>query len=134
MINRKGFTLIEMLVVIAIIGILSAAVLVSLGPSRTKAKDARIISGLEQARVLLETRLDANLGTYEKIVWTAEPYSPIADDIKANNQNLALGEVPEIGGTAVAIYAKLAGDGYYCVDTSGNSRSAASFPLIGVCP
>ncbi len=38
--TKKGFTLIELLVVIAIIGILSGVVLVSLGPTRTKAKVA----------------------------------------------------------------------------------------------
>ena len=51
-----------MLVVIAIIGLLSSVVLVALGPSRNKAKDARIISDLRQIQVIAETLIQRNDG------------------------------------------------------------------------
>lgn len=50
----SGFTLIELMVVIAIIGILSSMISVSLSYARMKARDARRISDLTQIRTALE--------------------------------------------------------------------------------
>jgi len=52
--NNKGFTLIEMLVVIAIIGLLSSVVVIGLGGSRSKARDARRIADIQQIQNALE--------------------------------------------------------------------------------
>lgn len=59
-----GFTLIELLVVIAIIGILSSVVLASLNTARTKSRDARRLTDIEQIRTALEFYADANSGKY----------------------------------------------------------------------
>lgn len=45
----RGFTLLELLIVIAIIGILSAMILVALNTARTRAKDVRVKSSVNQA-------------------------------------------------------------------------------------
>jgi prepilin-type N-terminal cleavage/methylation domain-containing protein len=62
---KKGFTLIELLVVIAIIGILASISMAFLSGSRTKAKDARVISNLKQAKTVVELNRGANGKTLE---------------------------------------------------------------------
>ena len=54
----KGFSLIELLIVIAIIGILSAVVLSSLGTAREKARDARRLSEVKDMTKLLIVESD----------------------------------------------------------------------------
>lgn len=48
--ERKGFTLIEILIVVAIIAILASVVLVGIGPTQKSARDARRISDLRQVQ------------------------------------------------------------------------------------
>ncbi len=52
--NKKGFTLIELMVVIAIIAILATVVLVSLGSARNAAEDANRSAVIAQLRSLSE--------------------------------------------------------------------------------
>lgn len=124
--NNKGFTLIEMLVVIAIIGLLSSVVLVALGPSRNKAKDARIISDLNQARAAAETLFDPSTGVYPAatLIITAEPFASLNADLITNNDGTAM--IINGGGTnAYAISAKL-NTGYYCVDSRGKTGTVSA--------
>lgn len=52
--TRKAFTLIEMLIVVAIIGILASAIMVGLGPAQQKGRDARRMSDLRETQNALE--------------------------------------------------------------------------------
>jgi len=51
---RKGFTLIEILIVVAIIAILASVVLVGLGPTQQSGRDARRLSDLRETQTGLE--------------------------------------------------------------------------------
>lgn len=52
--HAKGFTVLELLIVIAIIGVLSTIILVALGGSREKATNAKIVAQLSSMRTQSE--------------------------------------------------------------------------------
>lgn len=58
--NKKGFTLIEILVVVSIIGLLASVVLVGLGGIQAKGADARRIADLRQVQNGLELYYSKN--------------------------------------------------------------------------
>ena len=60
--TNEGFTLIELLVVVSIIGMLASVMLVALNSARNKARDAKIISDVEQLRLQIES--DTTAGNY----------------------------------------------------------------------
>lgn len=55
---KGGFTLIELMVVVTIIGILASIVLVSLGGARVKARDVRRLADVRQVALGLEFYID----------------------------------------------------------------------------
>jgi prepilin-type N-terminal cleavage/methylation domain-containing protein len=56
----KGFTLVELLVVIGIIGALATLVLVQLGSTRAKGRDVKRIADVNQMRSAIESYFDDN--------------------------------------------------------------------------
>ena len=56
--QKKGFTLVELLVVISIIGFLSSVVLASLNEARKKARDAVRLSDMHQIKLALQMYYD----------------------------------------------------------------------------
>jgi len=52
--NEKGFTLVEVLIVISIIGLLASIILVGLGGFRSKGRDTRRITDLRSSQTALE--------------------------------------------------------------------------------
>jgi len=88
MFGKKGFTLIEMLIVVAIIGILAGAVLVGLGPVQKGGRDARRLSDLRQVQNGLELYFNKN-GTYP-----ASGASLLLSEVAATIQGATGGQIP----------------------------------------
>ena len=70
--HSRGFTLVELLVAIAIIGMLASVVLVSLNSARAKARDARRIADVHSIQLALENYYDTN-GAYPTQAADAAP-------------------------------------------------------------
>ena len=58
--NKKGFTLIEMLIVVAIIAILSGLILTGLNRARMQSRDARRMADIKNIQAQLEVYYNAN--------------------------------------------------------------------------
>ena len=58
--NSSGFTILELLVAIAIIGLLAAVVLVSVGSARENSRDARRMADLKQLQLAVELYIQQN--------------------------------------------------------------------------
>ena len=61
--KNKGFTLIEIMIVIAIIGIIAALILVAIGSSRDKAVDSKTVSATDDVKSAVEMYYSSN-GTF----------------------------------------------------------------------
>ena len=132
--KKKGFTLIELLVVIAIIGILAAIVLVSVRTGPQRAKDARIISAMAQARTTAVEIYAENNSDYSSLCDTTDnsfnddnysgsadikdSLTAIEDDIEANMPSG--GSIACYASTdSYCVTASLNKTGkYYCIDTN----------------
>ena len=93
--KNKGFTILELLVVVAIIGLLSAVVMASLNSSRSKGRDARRIEDIRQIINATELYFNAtgkypSRAQFENPIKAQNPLSlylwPIPKDPKTNLQ------------------------------------------------
>ena len=110
----KGFTLIEIIVVLVIICILVGIVLVSLGSTRTKAKNARIISEMHEIRNMATSYYSGNNRSFDGI--SCSSLSTYCEDI---NGLLGDGGNVEVIGYGSYFCAKtpLIGGGWWCEDS-----------------
>lgn len=69
--QQRGFTLIEILIVVAIIAILSSVVLVGLGPTQQQGRDARRLSDLREVQTGLELYYNRNGYYPAETTWSA---------------------------------------------------------------
>ena len=147
---RRGFALIELLLVIAIIGILAALVLVALGNARDKDKDVRIKSNLGELRTFAEGIYDSNGASYDVSSpaagqvglcfdkdSTPTSVTCTSDDIRDKVATLQQ-DTSDAGGTITAastasqfcVESVLNGGNYLCLDNTGAFTTGTS----PVCP
>ncbi|MEK7173233.1 MAG: type II secretion system protein [Patescibacteria group bacterium] len=132
--NKRGFTLIELLVVIAIIGILASIVLVSFPSANNKAKDARVLSAMNQLRDKAAVYYIDN-GNYTAFVCTLPDIKPLCDDIKAKAKVAADPTIVKgATDTAICAYAQLnTTSNYACFDGTGVIGVTATNPGTTAC-
>jgi len=142
--RKRGFTLIELLVVIAIIGILASIVLVSFPSANNKAKDARVLSAMNQLRDKAAVYYIDN-GNYTAFICTLADIKPLCDDIKAKSKNLADPTIVKgATDTAICAYTQLNAPStltYACFDGTGvigitttNPGTTACIGASYICP
>ena len=79
--GRRGFTLIEVLIVVAIVGLLASVVLVGLAPAQRRGRDARRLTDLKEMQTGLELYYN-KCGYYPGTAQASNPcgaWSAVAD-------------------------------------------------------
>jgi prepilin-type N-terminal cleavage/methylation domain-containing protein len=118
--NKKGFTLIELMVVIAIIAILATVVLVALQGARDAAEDSKRQSAVTQVRSIAEIHYATN-----NQVYTGFNTSQNADWVHISTEMPAI--VASVTDEAYCVYMALTGDDAFCLsNTEGPGKYPAS--------
>jgi len=126
--NHLGFTLVEVIVVLAIMTIIISIIMVSMGNSRKKGEDAAIQSSLREIRNAAELFNDDN-STYDGICNDGD--NSLADDggnfqrieDYINNHNGSAGELKCLDSvTGYAVISSLNLGDCWCVDYQGTSK------------
>lgn len=133
--QQRGFTLLELLVVIGIMALLFMLIIIALNSVRRDAFNTRIQSNVRQMRALAESAYDSNGATY--IDWTlspavqAEVITVLNDIDDAHGDSIGAPYITTIRETQQKDYCvsaplHTADGGHACVDSTGVFRTSAS--------
>lgn len=144
---KRGFTLLELLIVVAIIAILASVILVALGASRDKGADAAVKSNLNTIRGQSElfysnndnSFLPAGGSTFS--IATCPVYNASGTNMLSKDKTIAdaVAEAVKRGSNgsscynsalnwAIAVGLKTNANTSWCVDSGGNSKQVSSAP------
>lgn len=132
---RRGFTLIELMVIVAIIGLFSALALASLGRSKNKGSDAAVQQDMRSIQQQAELYSIKNANSYGSTYGTAcDTANTVFDGPKVQKLIEALEKANGGSGTITChnttsqyvVVSSLPAGGYWCVDSSGYSGSKPS--------
>jgi prepilin-type N-terminal cleavage/methylation domain-containing protein len=148
---KKGFTLLELLVVVAIIAIITSIILVSLSDSRNKGADAAVKSNLDTIRGQSELFYANNDNTFLPPggstfgIASCPPYNPLGTSMFSNDKTIsgAIVEAVRRGSNGsscynsglywvVAVGLKSNGSHSWCVDSGGNSKQVNLAPAQAI--
>ena len=118
--NKKGFTLVELLIVIAIIGILATLAVVALQNARQSARDAKRIADIRQIQTALELYYNAR-GQYPEQVTSSIEY----------DGDIYMATVP-IAPTPPDGYCQNNNNNYIYTQTNNGASYSISFCLGGI--
>ena len=133
----KGFTIIELLIVVAIVGILATIVIVSLREASERSRDAKIVTDVVQVRKIAEEMYIQEF-SYDNLCSGGDlntSYSESLQTIKDDIENYYGGSniiTCYSGQRSYCVSAPLTGatTQYFCIDDEGNNTEAASDPCV----
>jgi len=126
--GKKGFTIVELIVVIAIIAVLASIVLVNVTQYLNKGKDAGIQGNLAGVLTDAAQYFDTN-GNYTSFCTDTTVAAALAAADSAYDGNGTANQVTDCNSTATlfAACAQLkVTDAYFCVDSTGTKKSIAT--------
>jgi prepilin-type N-terminal cleavage/methylation domain-containing protein len=142
--NNKGFTLVELLVVVAIIALLSTFAIVALGSARARTRDVKRFATVREIGNALEMYFNENnsypivpdangivLGEKNAQVLCAEPEGFFSDVSQCNKSNVYMAVVPKAPVPPSGqkfVYVSLDGDGNVCV--AGDKDQCEDYKIV----
>ncbi len=146
---NHGFTLVELLVVISVLGILASIVLVSFGGSQKQARDTQRKSDLKQYQNSLEAYANKSNGFYPQRTSATVASTTLCNDLALTTCpkdpkdptyfyyyiSDGSGVAGSASGTKYVLWASLENTtGFWVVCSNGKSAVSVSAPYSSTCP